>query len=446
MPRAIPWPLLVLCAFAPLRPASTQAFHYPFVDGSTLIGFRGTALAPGASGQATVRGEGGRMRVHAHFDGLEPASRFGPGYLTYVLWAVSPQGRTVNLGEVAAVRGKAHVVAITPFPSFGLIVTAEPHFAVTRVSDALVLENQPVRGARPVLEAVEADFGPGTGLGHEPGTPAPRDPTASPYVFQARNALRLAQAEQAEAFAPAEYRAALGELGRMEAEKHLWEKRAVLAARRAVLQAEDARIVAGRQKEALLLARERETAEELRASLESARAQVEAARVQADAARASADAAARVARGKEREVTKAQLEVRRSLVEQLNRLLQTRETEEGLMATLTDVAFPSGSSRLSAPARVNLAKIAGILLTRPGLKIRALGHTDATGRPALNARLSRQRAEAVRSFLADQGLALGSLQAEGLAATRPVASNETREGRQRNRRVELVVSGDPIGL
>ncbi|NTV75884.1 MAG: OmpA family protein, partial [Holophaga sp.] len=261
MPRAIPWPLLVLCAFAPLHPASTQAFHYPFVDGSTLIGFRGTALSPGASGQAAVRGEGGRMRVHAHFGGLEPASRFGPGYLTYVLWAVSPQGRTVNLGEVSAVRGKAHVVAITPFPSFGLIVTAEPHFAVTRVSDALVLENQPVRGARPALEAVEARFGPGTSQGLEPGAPAPRDPTASPYVFQARNAVRIAQAEQAEAFAPAEYRAALEELGRMEAEKHLWGKQAVLAARRAVLQAEDARIAAGRQKEALLLARERETAE-----------------------------------------------------------------------------------------------------------------------------------------------------------------------------------------
>lgn len=149
---------------------------------------------------------------------------------------------------------------------------------------------------------------------------------------------------------------------------------------------------------------------------------------------------------KEREVTQAQREVRRQLVEQLNRLLQTRETEEGLMATLTDVAFPSGSSRLSAPARVNLAKIAGILLTRPGLKIRALGHTDATGSQAINARLSRQRAEAVRTFLAGQGLPLGSLRAEGLADARPVASNATREGRTRNRRVELVVSGDPIGL
>ncbi|WP_316412528.1 OmpA family protein [Mesoterricola silvestris] len=400
------------------------------------MGFRATPAAPGASGQAVVRGEDGRMRVHAHFNGLEPATRFGAGYLTYVLWAISPQGRPVNLGEVVAVRGKAHLDAISPFPSFGLVLTAEPHFAVTRVSGAVVLENQPVRGMRPVLEAVETPYETGPATGPVPGAPGPRDPAAPPYVLQARNALRIAQAEGADAFAPVPYRAAAESLARMESEKRPAGKGAVLAARRAVLHAEDARICAQAQREALTLARERETAEELRASLEAARAQ-------ADSARAAADSEAR---GKEREITKAQREVRRQLVEQLNRLLQTRETETGLLATLTDVAFPSGSSRLSAPARVNLARVAGILLTRPGLRICVLGHTDATGRPALNARLSLQRAMAVRNFLAEQGLPQDSLQSQGLASSRPVASNATAEGRTRNRRVELAVSGSPIGM
>lgn len=457
MPRTISWPLLALCAFANpataaaplyspvLARSTTQAFHYPFVDGSTLIGFRGSALASGASGQASVRGEGGRMRIHAHFTGLEPASRFGPEYFTYVLWAISPLGRAVNLGEVVAVRGKAHVDAMTHFQSFALIVTAEPHFAVTRVSHAVVLENLPIHGTRPAVQAVEASFdllGRGAyGLEASPA-PSPLNGAISPYVFQARSALRIAQAEQADVLAPPEYQAALEQLNRMEEEKRLWEKGAVLAARRAVLLSEDARIVAGKRREAQCLAQERETTEDLRAKLEAARAQTDAARAMATSESLRAHRQERAAS----EATAAQLAVRRKLVEQLNRLLQTRETEEGLMATLTDVAFPSGSSRLSAPARVNLAKVAGILLTCPGLRIRILGHTDTTGRPAFNDRLSRNRAEGVRRFLVDQGLPQPALVAVGMDGAHPVAGNDTPEGRRKNRRVDLIVSGEPIGI
>jgi len=451
------WPMLALpfaaslamAAPSALATSTTQAFNYPFVNGSTLIGFRGTSLAPGAAGQASVRGEGGRMRIHAHFKGLGPANRFGPEYLTYVLWSISPLGRPTNLGEVVVKSGRAHVDAMTHLQSFGLIVTAEPHFAVTRVSNAIVLENWPLRDTRPSVEEVEARFDlleRGTYALEPAERPSDGDRSVSPYVFQARNALRIAQREEADKLAPSEFQAALSHLNHMEAEKHLGRTPAVLLARRAIQQAEDARLVAEKHQAARLLTLAQNRAEEEKSRADAAHQVAESAKAMAAQEAMKAFRQEREAKDAAKKATEAQLAVRRKLMEQLNRLLRTRETEEGLMATLTDVAFPSGRSLLAPPARMNLAKVAGILLAHPGLKIKVLGHTDATGQPAFNQRLSQDRAESVRKFLIDQGLSFAQLDAQGVDGTHPIASNATPEGRKKNRRVDLIVSGEAIGL
>jgi len=442
-----PWPMLILPALAALNAleaASTTALTYafPFVDGSTRLGFQSTALEPGARGQAVLRFQDGRARIHAHLQGLGPASRYGPEYLTYVLWSVTPGGRAANLGEAVVRGGRAHLEALTQAPSFGLVVTAEPHFAVTRPSGAVVLECRLQRSAGPGLEGTETPFEV-TGdraLRAEVGAASPEEDRAvSPYVFQARNAVRIARLEGAEELAPADFQRALGQLRRLEEERNQRGDAAVVLARRTVQDAEEARLGAGRERETRALAAVKERADQ-------AHAQAEAARDLAVREAAKADRQARAAGEAARQVTEAQLARRAALVEQLNRLLRTRETGEGLLATLTDVAFPSGRSSLSPAARENLAKVAGILLAHPGLRIRVLGHTDASGRPAFNERLSRDRAETVRTFLLEQGLPFPKLEARGMAGSQPVAPNATPEGRRRNRRVDLVVSGEPIGL
>jgi len=418
---------------APAAVTSTPAILYPFKEGSALIGFRPTGAGGSAWGRATVRAESGRMRIHAHFGNLGPAARFGPGYLTYVLWAVSPLGRATNLGEVAPRWERAHVEAVTDLQDFALIVSAEPHFAVTRVSHAVVLENRPGAATRPRLETAETRFeqlapaayasepGPGT----RPGDP--------PYLGQARIALRIAAAERAEELAPAEYRAAQARLEALEDARHGDPGTAFVLARRAIQHAEEARQAAVRQGEARALAEQQGLAQD--------------ALAQAAAARTWADQEAQKARQKEQAAgasTRAAAEARRGLRDRLGRLLRTRETREGLVATVADVAFASGRSELAPASRVHLARVAGLLLAHPGLKIRILGHTDGTGRPGFNERLSRQRAETVRAFLAGQGLEPANLEAVGLAAAHPVASDASPEGRRQNRRVDLVIKGEDL--
>jgi outer membrane protein OmpA-like peptidoglycan-associated protein len=437
-------PCPVLQVGGPLR-----AFHYPFLNGTALIGLRGIGPGAAAEGEASLRAQGGRLRIRSHFRNLGPARGLGPGYLTYVLWAVSPEGRCANLGEVVPVRGRARLEAYTAEPAFALVLTAEPHFGVTRMSQALVLENVPLRRSRHAVEEVEARPGLQSGViynlesSEEPGEKGSSIP---PYVLQARNALRIARLDEAEVLAPEEFLRAEEHLARVEAEKGLASAGAALGARRAIQQAEDARLVAVRNRDARALDQQRE-------QLASARIQAEAAQARAYANQRQAEEEARKAESQERAAVEArrkatgvQLALRRTLLERMNRLLRTQETEEGLQATLTDVAFASGASRLSVPARENLAKVAGILLAHPGLKIKLLGHADATGNAAFNERLSRTRAEEVRRFLAAQGLPQAALAAEGLGSTHPVDTNATPQGRRRNRRVDLMISGEPIGL
>ena len=217
----------------------TKAINYRYLDGQSRVQLQGTVLQPTAGGQAIVRGRSGGMLIRMKLHGLEPAYRLGPGYLTYVLWAISPTGSPSNLGEVEVRHGRARVEATTHLHTFGLVLTAEPHFAVTRVSNAVVMENV-VPSGHGRVQAVEASYEL-LPRGDAPlalvAGAADLDAKASPYVSQARLALRIAEAEGAGELAPLEYRRAKGLLEQMEAEKHLRSRPAILLARQAIQEA-----------------------------------------------------------------------------------------------------------------------------------------------------------------------------------------------------------------
>jgi outer membrane protein OmpA-like peptidoglycan-associated protein len=139
-------------------------------------------------------------------------------------------------------------------------------------------------------------------------------------------------------------------------------------------------------------------------------------------------------------------ELRAQLLSQFNAILQTRDTARGLIVNMSDVLFDTGKSSLRPLAREKLAKVAGIVSGHPGLRLDVEGHTDSVGGDAYNQQLSEDRGSAVRDYLTEQGMVAGSVTSRGFGKTQPVASNETAAGRQQNRRVELVISGDIIGL
>jgi outer membrane protein OmpA-like peptidoglycan-associated protein len=433
-------------------PAVLKAIDYRSLTHSTVIGFRGTVLMPEAKGTARIIPRpGGILRIKARFGQLRPAGALGPENLTYVLWAVTPVGLPTNLGEVATRRsGRAELEVDTSLQAFGLLVSAEPYFAVTRVSRLVVLENLVTQDTRGPVEEVEArcEVLPRGAYLPEGGAqelPAPdQDRKVSPYVRQAGNAMRIARAEGAEEAAPEEFRKASELMVQLEAVKKKWKKPAVILARQVVQAAEDARLVAQkRQGEARVARAQQEAA--------TAQAQVEAEKLaasrEAEQAKARAEADARQARDQaNREASAEKLLLRRKLRDQLDRLLATRETEAGLVVSLSDLLFPTGKAVLLGPTREKLAKAAGILLAYPGLQVHVEGHADATGRPAFNERLSRQRAHAVRDYLVRQGLPPDRVTATGHGSSRPIASNDTRSGRQQNRRVELILTGGVIGF
>ena len=138
-------------------------------------------------------------------------------------------------------------------------------------------------------------------------------------------------------------------------------------------------------------------------------------------------------------------DLRARLLQQLNAVLETHDSARGLISNMGDVLFQTGKYELKPEARERLAKVSGILLAYPTLKVAIEGHTDSVGTDEYNQRLSEQRAEAVRDYFVQQAVSADSVTAKGFGKTQPVAANDTAEGRQRNRRVELVLSGDAIG-
>ena len=483
---------------------TTKAVHYR-QGGSVKSAFQATDLLAGASGEAKIEAKKTNVTIDAKFEGMEEATKFGLEYLTYVLWAIFPEGRAVNLGEVTLDKSNAHLKAVTDMQTFGLIVTAEPYFAVNQPGNMVVLESVvPQNGAQgEEISATYELLGRGTYSAsneHIQNAIFGIDRATPMELFEARNAVRIAHIAAGEKYATSILTTADQQLTQAEtAYRQKLGKAAVESAARETTQtAEEARVMAVKQRaedEAQAkAAAEKKAAEDReakaradaeaeakrRADAEAAQKQAEAARAEAEKMKAEAEqAAADAARQKEAaekataeavaqqqalaaETAKAQQaaaqseqlrqqaekekqELRARLLQQLNTILSTRDTARGLIANMSDVLFKTGSFELLPGARERLAKVSGIVLVYPSLHLQVEGHTDSVGSDEYNQNLSEQRAEAVRDYLVQQGIATDSIEARGFGKTEPIASNETPEGRQQNRRVELVLSGDAIG-
>jgi outer membrane protein OmpA-like peptidoglycan-associated protein len=481
---------------------TTRSVDYRHRGGSTKVDLRGTDLMPRAAGDAKVESKTGRLQIDANLRGLESPNNFGLEYLTYVLWAITPQGRASNLGEVVVKDGKSEMHATTELQAFGLIVTAEPYFAVTQPSDLVVAENivrQDTKGREESIDVKYELLPKGLYASHvEPIRDVVYgvDKKSPPDLLQARNAVRIARVAKADQYATSTFAKAEADLQQAEDYYHRKQGKTPIGtvAREAVQTAEEARVISLKRQEeeriaqdkAAAAAREaqaraeadaenvkRQQAESDRAAAEAARADAERAKQEADLAaqrsaqekqaaeaaqaaalaqqqalqaenekaRSQADDAER--RRQQAENDKAALRAR--LLQQLNAVLVTRDTARGLISTMPDVLFETGRYALRPSARESLAKVAGILLAYPDLRLEIDGHTDSVGSDSYNQQLSEKRAASVRDYLVQQGIPTSSVTTEGFGKTQPIASNETAAGRKQNRRVELVVSGEVIG-
>jgi outer membrane protein OmpA-like peptidoglycan-associated protein len=477
--------------------------------GETKIDMRGTDQMPGAQGVAEVKSRQGRLNIDLsveHF-GKMPWD-FGPEFLTYVLWAITPDGRPQNLGEILNV-DHTHFKqnAATSLQDFALIITAEPDFAVTQPSEVVVMENivrPDTMGSVDLVDARYSLLRAGSYTEHvEQGELKPliNGQRHVPLeLLEARNAVRIAGWAQADRYAPENFRNAQDQLNKAQSDQDAHnDKNVVIAeARQAVQTAEDARTLAlkrkyeeqarNAQREADEQAAEaqqqadkesaqrqlaeqqaqtsqqqaeeaRQQAAELQRQAEQERQEAEAAKQQALADRQQAEqqlaAAQQQAQSAQQQAQSAQeqaaaaqqreADLRQRLQVQLNQVLQTRDSAKGLIVNMSDVLFDVNQATLKPGAREKLSKVAGILLAYPDLRIRVDGYTDSTGTPEYNRDLSQRRADTVRGYMLKQGIPAEAVVSEGFGQENPVATNGTAAGRQQNRRVEMVVSGQSIG-
>lgn len=444
-----------------------DAVNYLHRSGSTKIGFKGTTLLPDAKGEAKVQSERGGITIDANFKGLAPANGFGPEYLTYVLWAISSDGRPQNLGEVLPDGTKNNIHVTTALQSFGMIVTAEPYFSVTQPSDVVVLQNVILNDkTNGVLQKVNAHYtllprgiyaqtnGAKTVL-----DPITRDERSPLELYEAQNAIRIAQLAGADQYAADIMREAHQDMRNatdIDRNKKGNRKMEITYARQAVQRAEDARISTlrkqadERQRNAELAKQKAQSDAQAsqmqaqQAELESARAR--AAQAEADAQRARAEAQAAAAQSQAAKSVEDANAVREKLRAQLNSVLATNESARGLIVNMSDVLFDTGKYTLKPDTKISLAKVSGILAAYPGLKLQVEGYTDSVGSDEYNQKLSENRAGSVRDFLVAQGVSMNNISATGYGKASPVADNGTAQGRAQNRRVNLVVSGDAIGV
>ena len=487
---------------------TAQAVNYHHRSGATKVNFKGTDLLPKARGEAKVESKQGYIEIEVEFDDLQKATKFGNEYLTYVMWAITPEGRAVNLGEVLLNGTKSKLNVTTDLQAFGMIITAEPYYAVRQPSNLVVMENVIRQDTVGATQAINAKYDL-----LERGAYIPTGKNFEPVVFnskyplefyEARNALRIAELAGAADYAGPSYQKALERMKQVDEyslRKEVPTKPLISVSREVVQTAEDARAIAVKRREEERLENERRAAADreekarLQAEDESRRRQLaeqqqsEEARRRAEAEnasaaardqqrlaelqaaedarkRAEAEAASKTAQlqsqqaqmeaernraaaeAAERERQRAEREkeeLRARLLSQLNAILETRDTARGLIVNMSDVLFDTARYTLRPLAREKLAKISGIVLAYPELKLEIEGHTDSVGSDAYNQKLSEQRANSVADYLKKQGIPEASIVTRGFGEAQPVADNKTAKGRQQNRRVELVVSGEVIG-
>jgi outer membrane protein OmpA-like peptidoglycan-associated protein len=480
---------------------TTKAVNYHHRTGTTHVEFRGTELMPPARGSASVQSQMGSTKVATELTHMSPASQYGPEYMTYVLWAITPEGRAMNLGEVVLEGDHAKLLSTTDLQTFGLIVTAEPYFSVIQPSDVVVAENFVTQDTSGTIEQVDAKYellerGQYV-MDRGRYQPIRANPKGPLQLAEAQNAVEVARLAGADRYAADTFQKAVLDLhnaeGFLNGSRN--RKESETDSREAAQMAEDARIITIRkvraeqeaneraaaaereaaaqaaaqqaQTQAQLDQQRREQAEQARLQAEQARAQAEqmktealtaaqqaaqekaaadAARQQAMAAQAAASAEADRLRQANQQAEQEKAELRERLKQQFAAILETRETARGLIVNINDVLFDFDKYTLKPGAREKLAKVSGILLAYPGLKVQLEGYTDSIGSDEYNQTLSQNRANAVMSYLVEQGVPQAGLSALGYGKANPVASNDTDAGRQQNRRVEMVVSGEPIGI
>jgi len=502
---------------------TAKAVNYRHRSGATKIDFQGTDLMPSARGVASVNSKRGRLEVEVEFSDLDRPTAFGNEYLTYVLWAISPEGRSMNLGEVlVGDNHRSKLDVTTDLQAFAMIVTAEPYYAVRRPSNVVVMENVIRQDTRGTSEAVDAKYElidrggyiP-TGYNFDPVVLNAKLPLE---FFEARNAVRIAKSAGAERYAGSSYENAVRQMNEADAiatGRHESKKSLISISRETVQTAEDAREIAmkriegeraehernasaGREANANAATadavrdrdeadrkkheaeantagavrdrdesdRKKHEAEEAARRAQGAQANAEADSDRNRAAAAASDQQALNARNAQasaeadsdrnraaaassdlraQDAVRDREELRAKLLQQFNLILETRDTARGLVVNMSDVLFDSGQYTLRPLAREKLAKISGIVLAYPTLMLAVEGNTDSVGTEEFNQTLSERRAESVRTYLTRQGVPEGSTTAAGFGKTRPIASNDTSDGRQQNRRVELIVSGEVIG-
>jgi outer membrane protein OmpA-like peptidoglycan-associated protein len=495
---------------------TAQAVSYKHRSGSTHVDFQGTDLMPSARGEAKVESKRGALGIEAEFSNLDRPTAFGNEYLTYVMWAISPDGTSANLGEVlVGDNHRSKLDVTTGLQAFALIVTAEPYYAVRRPSNAVIMENVIRQDTKGTSEVVDAKYELIDRGGYIPTgftfDPVVLDAKLPLEFYEARNAVRIAKSAGAERFAGPSYENAVRQMHEADAlaTNHHENKKALISISRETVQtAEDAREIAakriasdraeyernasaGREANANAAAasanaatadanaatagavRDRDEADRKKHEAEEAarRAQGAQANAEADSDRNRAAAAAsdqQVQQAKSAQATaeadsernraaaassdlQAQQavhdreELRAKLLQQFNLILETRDTARGLVVNMSDVLFDSGQYTLRPLAREKLAKISGIVLAYPTLMLAVEGNTDSVGTEEFNQTLSENRANSVRTYLTKEGVPEASTTAAGFGKTRPIASNDTADGRQQNRRVELIVSGEVIG-
>ncbi len=464
-----------------------DAVNYLNRSGSTTVGFQGTNLMPGAKGQAKVDSKTGKTNISVKFDHMTSANGFGPEYLTYVLWAISADGKPQNLGELELSGDNASLEVTSAFQSFGMIVTAEPYYSVSAPSDVIVLQNVYGKETQGILQTVNVHYSllprglyantEGAKAVEHPITDREHTPLA---LYEAYNAQRIALNTGADKYAAdimTDVAQDLKNAQDIQDSKHRDVKLEFTYARQAVQRAEDARIVTLRKQQAereqqardakaaaeqQALASQQQAAAAQQQAVQSqlqaaqaqadadraaaARAQAEAQKAQADAAAATAQAQAAEAQRQAQDAQNSVAAIRAKLLAQLNAVLQTTETPRGLMVNLNDVLFDTGKYTLKQNTQISLAQVATILNLYQGLKVQVEGYTDNTGSDQLNQTLSENRSRAVSDFLTGHGVPPGNVTAAGYGKSDPVADNSNAKGRAQNRRVELIVSGDAIGV
>lgn len=459
---------------------TTRAINYQHRSGSTEVDFRGTDLMPEARGEANVNSRQGRIEIKVHVEKMNSPTQYGPEFLTYVLWAVTPEGRPKNLGEVLLSGGNDHssMEVTTDLQTFGLIITAEPYFAVTQPSNVVVMENvvsdktvgtiEPINVHYELLERGQYVLN----VDRAQITPYTLDRKTPLELYEARNAVRIAKWTGADQWAPDAYQRAVISLQNAEDEysgRSSNKKTVQQNSRDAAQTAEDARLITIRKIEdkqtadaqAASAAREADAAAQASES-DRQRAEAERQRLAAEQAKAESDADAQRALDQQRaaeaasaaasqqaqaQVAAAEAEktrLREELRAQLNQVLETRESAGKLIVNMSDVLFDTGKYTLKPGAKEKLAKISGILISHPGLTLEVDGHTDSVGSDEFNFKLSEERADSVRVYLVSQGVQADSVSAHGFGKDKPVATNDTAAGRQLNRRVEIVVAGASI--